>query len=289
MAILFGVNVSIPAEDGADPLGLAREAEAAGFDYVSASDHLHGVLATFEPWTLLTAVAATTRLRVATRVLAVPYRHPAVTAKMAETLDRLSDGRVILGLGGGYVDAEFRALGLGVPSGREKIERLDEAVRIARVVWSEREASFDGRHYRLDGAIVEPKPRNAIPIWLGTYRPVGLALTGRLADGWIPSYGFSPPDQVGALRRRVDTAAREAGRDPNEILGVYNMEIRVGDGPALTGGISGAPSEIADRLIDFVGLGFGGFNFAIVGRERLEQVDRLGAEVLPAVRAAVGA
>jgi alkanesulfonate monooxygenase SsuD/methylene tetrahydromethanopterin reductase-like flavin-dependent oxidoreductase (luciferase family) len=286
MPVSFGINLSIPAAPDADPVALARRAEAAGFDFVSASDHLHGDIATFEPWTLLSTVAATTNLRVATRVLAVPYRHPGVVAKMAETLDRLSGGRVILGLGGGYIDDEFRSLGLRVPSPREKIERLEEAVRIARAVWSDNDVHFEGRHYRLDGATVEPKPGHRIPIWLGTYRPLGLALTGRLADGWIPSYGFSPPDEVSTLRAQVDAAAIEAGRDPSEIVGIYNMELRMGDGPPLAGGVSGSADEILGRLNELVELGFAGFNFAIVGGDRVSQVEQLGAEVLPAVRTA---
>src|SRR5690554_2181201 len=98
--LLIGLGVSTSAHPGADPVADAVAAERYGFDFVSASDHLHGDAPTFEPWTMLTAIAAsTTRLAVATRVLAVPYRHPAVVAKMAETLDRLSGGRLILGLG----------------------------------------------------------------------------------------------------------------------------------------------------------------------------------------------
>jgi alkanesulfonate monooxygenase SsuD/methylene tetrahydromethanopterin reductase-like flavin-dependent oxidoreductase (luciferase family) len=131
-ASLFGLNVSA----GEDPVGDAVRAEALGFDFVSAFDHLHGEAATYEPWTLLTAIAArTTRLKVATRVLAVPYRHPAVLAKMAETLDRLSGGRLILGLGGGHDDREFAAFGLPARSAPEKIEGLDEAVRVLRGLW----------------------------------------------------------------------------------------------------------------------------------------------------------
>ncbi|MDP8959321.1 MAG: LLM class flavin-dependent oxidoreductase, partial [Actinomycetota bacterium] len=110
--ILFGLGLSTSAGSGADPVAEGRRAEQLGFDFVSASDHLHGRSPTYEPWTMLSWVAAATRgIRMATRVLAVPHRHPAVLAKMAESFDRLSEGRLILGLGGGAVDEEFRALG----------------------------------------------------------------------------------------------------------------------------------------------------------------------------------
>src|SRR5436309_16069779 len=113
VAPLIGVNISQSAQPGADPVGDARHAEALGFDFVSCSDHLHGTYPTFETWTMLAWIAASTsRIRIATNVLGLPYRPPAVVAKMAETFDRLSGGRVILGLGGGGSDEEFRAFGL---------------------------------------------------------------------------------------------------------------------------------------------------------------------------------
>ena len=119
----IGLGISASPDPGIDPIDEARAAEDLGFDYVSVSDHLHGTTPTYEPWTLLTAVAArTSRIRVLSRVLAIPYRNPAVLAKMAETLDRLSGGRLILGLGGGYSDDEFRAFGLPVPTNRDKVD-----------------------------------------------------------------------------------------------------------------------------------------------------------------------
>ena len=136
--LLFGLNLSTSAAPGADPARDARTAERLGFDFLSASDHPCGTAPTYETWTMLTwAAAATTRIRLATRVLGVPYRPPAIVAKMAETLDRLSGGRLILGLGGGYSDEEFRAFGLAVPSPRDKVDGLAEAIAITRGLWSE--------------------------------------------------------------------------------------------------------------------------------------------------------
>jgi probable F420-dependent oxidoreductase len=286
--MLFGLNVSTEARAGTDPVAAASKAEELGFDFVSASDHLHGGRPTYEPWTMLSWIAAaTSRIRVATRVLAVPYRPPAVLAKMAETLDRLSGGRLILGLGGGAVDQEFRAFGLGVRSPRDKVDGLAEAIRILRGVWSQPRFTFQGRLYRTDGAELEPKPDHPIPIWLGTYGRRALALTGQLADGWIPSLGYAPPEQIPALRERVLAAARAAGRDPDELTCAYNLSVRIDERadpePSV---VAGAPDAVTERLRSFAELGFTAMNFIPVGPGQDEQIQRLAREVLPALRAA---
>jgi alkanesulfonate monooxygenase SsuD/methylene tetrahydromethanopterin reductase-like flavin-dependent oxidoreductase (luciferase family) len=136
--LLFEVDISTSAAAGADPVAAARAAEALGFDFVSANDHPAAHDLRDETWTMLAWIApATSRIRVATRVLGVPYRPPAMVAKMAETFDRLSGGRLILGLGAGASDEEFRAFGLGVRSPRDKIDGLEEAVRVIRGLWTE--------------------------------------------------------------------------------------------------------------------------------------------------------
>jgi alkanesulfonate monooxygenase SsuD/methylene tetrahydromethanopterin reductase-like flavin-dependent oxidoreductase (luciferase family) len=283
---LFGVGLSPAAVPGADPAAAARRAEELGLDFVSAPDHLHGASPSFEPWTMLSwAAAATTRISVATRVLGLPYRAPPVVAKMAETLDRLSGGRLILGLGGGYSDEEFRAFGLEVPSPREKVDGLEEEIRLIRGLWSEPALTFEGRRYRTERAELQPKPGHHIPVWLGTYGPRALAVTGRLADGWIPSLGFAPPEQVVVLRERVLEAARDAGRDPDEIRCVYNLEVTLDAGaearPSL---VSGSIDQVIERLGGFLGLGFTGLNFILSGPDPAADLERLGAEVLPALR-----
>jgi probable F420-dependent oxidoreductase len=287
-APLVGLSVSTSAAAGADPVGDAVAAERAGFDFVSASDHPCGSQPTYETWTMLSWIAAhTSRIAVATRVLGVPYRPPAMVAKMAETLDRLSGGRLILGLGGGYSDDEFRAFGLGTFSPRDKVDGLEEAIRIARGLWSEREFTFSGRLYRTDRAEIEPKPAHRIPIWLGTYGPRALALTGRLADGWIPSLGHAPPDQVTGMREQVLAAAAAAGREPAEVACVYNVEVRVDPGArAPASVVSGSAPEVADRLAGFRALGFTALNLMPVGPDPADQVARLAGDVLPALRAA---
>jgi alkanesulfonate monooxygenase SsuD/methylene tetrahydromethanopterin reductase-like flavin-dependent oxidoreductase (luciferase family) len=287
-ATLIGLNVSTAATPGTDPVAAARRAEELGFDLVSASDHLHGRQPTFEPWTMLSWIAAaTSRVRVATRVLGVPYRHPAVVAKMAESFDRLSGGRLVLGLGGGAVDEEFRAFGLGVRSPRDKVDGLEEAVRIARGMWSRPGFTLRGRLYHTDGAELEPKPDRRIPIWLGTYGDRALALTGRLADGWIPSLAYAPPERVAVMRERVMAAAEAAGRDPGEVTCAYNVGVRVDEraeaGPSA---VAGAPGAVTERLLGFLELGFTALSLIPVGPGEPEQAERLAREVVPALRAA---
>ena len=285
---IFGLNVSTSAGDGADPVAEARRAEELGFDFVSANDHLHGDSPRFETWTMLSWIAAgTRRIRVASRVLGLPYRHPAVVAKMAESVDRMSGGRLVLGLGGGASDDEFRAFGLDVPTPRDKVDGLEEAVRIVRGMWTEEAYSQDGRLYRTQGARIEPKPERRIPIWLGTLGPRALAVTGRVADGWIPSYDLAPPQVAAGMRERILTAARDAGRDPDEITCVYNIDIRVDEGAEDEPGVvTGSAERVLERLLAFVEIGFTSMNFCPVGPALDEQAERLAREVLPELRAA---
>jgi probable F420-dependent oxidoreductase len=273
------VGVDVTTSTSADPVGAAREAERLGFDFVSASDHPVGTTPSYETWTLLTWIAATTsRVAVLSRVLAVPLRNPALVAKMAESLDRLSGGRLVLGLGGGYSDAEFRAFGVPVPTPRQKVDGLEDAVRIARRLWTEQAVTHDGRVHRTDGATIEPKPAHRIPVWLGTYGPRALAVTGRVADGWLPSLGHVPDGTLPELRDRVLTAAAEAGRDPAAITCALNLTVRLGTGAAAD--LAGEPAAVADRLAGLRELGFTAFNL----QAPREQWDRLAAEVVATLR-----
>jgi probable F420-dependent oxidoreductase len=281
----FGTNISISAAPDADPSAEARRAEELGFDFVSCSDHLHGGYPTFETWTVLTwMAAATTRIRVASDVLGLPYRPPPLLAKMAESLDRLSGGRLILGLGGGGSDDEFRAFGLTQRSPGEKVEALGEAVEILRGLWANPTFTFPGRHFRLEDAQIEPKPQRSIPIWLGTYGPRALALTGRVADGWIPSFRLAPPERVPAMRARILTAADAVGRDAAAITFACNVGVRVDDqGDPRPYVVSGPPDQVAEELGELVRLGFDSLNLWPAGAHPDEQRERLAGEVFPGV------
>ncbi|MGH8961889.1 MAG: LLM class flavin-dependent oxidoreductase [Jatrophihabitantaceae bacterium] len=287
-ALQVGLDLPTSAATGADPVADARAAEALGYDFVSASDHPSGDNPTFETWTLLAWVAASTsRIQVASRVLGVPYRPPPMVAKMAETLDRLSDGRLILGLGGGYSDDEFRAFGLKVPTPREKVDGLEEAIDIIRGLWSEPSFTYPGTQFQTQDAALEPKPDRHIPIWLGTFGPRALTLTGRLADGWIPSLGGAPPEQVPAMRGRILRGAHDAGRDPADLTCAYNVQVRIeAQSHAPSSIVSGSAEAVTERLLSFRDLGFTAVNLTPVGPDRREQVEQLARDVLPDLRAA---
>ena len=282
----FGLGIPLAPEPGYDPVADGRRAEELGFDFLSIADHPATTNGSYEAWTVLSWIAAsTTRIGLATRVLGVPYRSPALVAKMAETFDRLSDGRLILGLGGGYSDDEFSAFGLPVPTAREKVDGLADAIRIARGLWSEPEFSYAGPVHRVEAAAIRPRPEHRIPIWLGTFGDRALALTGRMADGWIPSLGSAPVERVTAMRDKIFAAAESAGRDPAEITLAYHFEVdpspTAPDEPWV---VSGPTGRIAETLAGFAGLGFTALSIVPGGPDRGETMDRLAGEIIPAVR-----
>jgi alkanesulfonate monooxygenase SsuD/methylene tetrahydromethanopterin reductase-like flavin-dependent oxidoreductase (luciferase family) len=282
----FGVSIIPSATGRSDPVALARRAEELSFDLVSIWDHPHGENPSFETWTLMTWIAArTTRIQIASNVLGLPFRLPALTAKMAETLDRLSDGRLILGLGGGGNDDEFAGFGAPVRTPSEKVEALEEGLAVIRGVWAESSFTYHGCHYRNEAALLEPKPAHRIPIWLGTYGPKALELTGRVADGWIPSMGPTTPRQIKPMMDVVRRAAEHAGRDPDSLDYAYNVSVRIGGPPAddPERRVTGGPDEIVERLLELLELGFTVLNFWVGGR-RDEQQERLASEVVTPLR-----
>jgi alkanesulfonate monooxygenase SsuD/methylene tetrahydromethanopterin reductase-like flavin-dependent oxidoreductase (luciferase family) len=282
--LIFGVGVSASAAAGADPVGLAQEAERLGYDFVSASDHPCGRDPSYEAATMLTWIAArTSRIQVASRVLAVPFRRPAMVAKLAASLDLLSGGRFILGLGAGYVDEEIAALGGPALSPAEKVDGLAEAIQVIRGAWTESGYTQHGGQYRVRDLEMEPKPSRPIPIWLGTFGPRALAVTGRLADGWIPSLGYMPPGEIPAMRRRIDAAAEAAGRDPTQIRSILNVNIRLDPGAepqpdVVAGSVKQVVSQLQELITRY---GFTGFNFLI---SRPDDLPRIAEEVLPLLK-----
>ena len=283
----FGINVPTDASDGADPVAAALRAEALGFDFVSASDHPSGTHPTYETWTMLTWIAAaTSRITIASRVLSLPFRSPALVAKMAESLNRFAGNRLILGLGAGAADAELRGFGLPVPSARDKVDGLADAMEIIRGVWRQPSFSYAGRVLSVAGAELEPKPARPLPIWLGTFGDRALAVTGRYADGWIPSLGYAGADRLARMRGQVLAAARAAGRSPGDVTCALHLEVSVGDGAGAGPDIvSGSPGQITGRLSELIEAGFTAFSFSPAGsRPAGEQVEQLAADVLPRLR-----
>jgi alkanesulfonate monooxygenase SsuD/methylene tetrahydromethanopterin reductase-like flavin-dependent oxidoreductase (luciferase family) len=282
----FGVGVPAWAAPGDDPVGFAQEAERLGYDFVSAADHPCGSNPSYETTVMLTWIAAhTSRIKVASRVLAVPFRRPAMVAKLAASLALLSGGRFILGLGAGYSDQEITALGGPVLSPAEKIDGLAEAIQVIRGAWTHSGYTQQGRHHNVRDLEIEPKPTRPIPVWLGTFGPRALAVTGRLADGWIPSLGHMPVEKIPGMRRRIDAAAEAAGRRPDEIRGILNMNIRIDpNAEPQPDAVTGSAEQVVSQLRNLLGLGFTGFNFIVTSPGRTANMQRLAEEVLPVLR-----
>jgi alkanesulfonate monooxygenase SsuD/methylene tetrahydromethanopterin reductase-like flavin-dependent oxidoreductase (luciferase family) len=284
--LIFGIGIPASAAPGDDPVGLARESERLGYDFVSAADHPAGSSPSYETTTMLTWIAArTSTIKVASRVLAVPFRRPAMVAKLAASLDALSGGRFILGLGAGYSDPEIAAVGGPAQSPAAKIDGLAEAIQVIRGAWTCAGYSQDGRHYSVRDLEMEPRPSPPIPIWLGAFGPRALAVTGALADGWIPSLGYRPVEEFPAMRRRIDEAALAAGRRPDQIRGILNLNLRLDPG-AEPGpdSVTGSPGQVISQLRDLLGLGFTGFSFLLGGPDRAAAMGQVADEVLPALR-----
>jgi hypothetical protein len=165
----------------------------------------------------------------------------------------------------------------------EAVRSVEEAIQIMRLVWSEeRSLHFDGEIYKLAGMRPGPQPAHRIGIWLGVGGPRMLMLTGRLADGWVPSIGWAPPERLPELHERIDEAALEAGRRPEEIKRLYNVSGRIG--PEGEGLLEGSVSKWTEQLSRFA-LENGMDTFIFWPSEDHErQVMTFGQEVVPAVK-----
>jgi alkanesulfonate monooxygenase SsuD/methylene tetrahydromethanopterin reductase-like flavin-dependent oxidoreductase (luciferase family) len=280
----LGISVVPAAEELATARAAVVRAEELGLDLVGIQDHPYQSRF-LETWLLIgDLLARTERIRIFPDVANLPLRGPAMIAKQAASLDVLSGGRFELGLGAGAFWEGVAAMGGPARSPGEAVDALEEAIQIIRLCWSgERSIDFDGRFYSVRGLHPGPPPAHPIGIWVGAYKPRMLALTGRLADGWVPSLPYAPPDGIPALRERLDDAARAAGRDPKEIRRVYNVVGAIdGDGD----GLRGTAAEWVEWLTSFaVDLGFDTLIFWPQG-DVVGQVERFAQEVAPAVREA---
>src|SRR6266581_7350985 len=221
--VRFGVFLTPQAADVQQTLTLSALADELGFDLIGVQDHTYQ-WRFVDTWTLLTAIAMRTqKIQVFPDVANVPLRPPAVLAKAAATLDLLSGGRVELGLGAGGFWEAIKAYGGPVRTPGESVSALEEAIQVIRLLWSGQHGiRFDGDVYRLAGAHSGPLPYHPIGIWLGAYKPRMLSIVGRLADVWVPSYGYVKEADLLEGNRRIDEAAFAAGRDPRSIRRVLN-------------------------------------------------------------------
>jgi alkanesulfonate monooxygenase SsuD/methylene tetrahydromethanopterin reductase-like flavin-dependent oxidoreductase (luciferase family) len=277
--------------EAADPPGLVEQvrlAERAGVDLVGIQDHPYQrrFLDTFS---LLAALAAATdRVGLFPDVASLPLRHPAMLAKAAASIDLLSGGRFELGLGAGSFWDAIVAMGGPRRSPGEAVEALEEAVALLRLLWSDqRSVRFTGHHYRVAGVRPGPAPAHPIGIWVGAYGPRMLRLVGRLADGWVPSASYLPPERLADAQARIDDAAAAAGRDRADIRRLYNLSGRIGPGGG--GFLDGPPGQWVEQLLPLV-VEAGMDTFVLGPSESpASQLQVFAAEVAPALREAVAA
>lgn len=226
----------------------ARLIESLDLDLIGIQDHPYQPRF-LDTLTLLAAIGAKTeRLRLVTDVVNLQLRPPATLAKWAASVDLMTGGRVELGLGAGAFPQAVMAMGGEARQGGEAVTALEEAIAVIRLMWSgERNARFDGRFYRLRGVHAGPIPAHPIGIWIGASKPRMLALTGRLADGWLTSLGYVSLDWLNDANRQIDDAAQRAGRDPSAILRAYNISGRITDGES-AGFLQGPVDQWVDQL-----------------------------------------
>lgn len=285
--IEFGISVVPTASDLAETRNAVSHADNLGLDLLGIQDHPYQ-WRFLDTWTLIADLLARTKhIRIFPDVANLPLRAPAMIAKQAASLDVLSSGRLELGLGAGGFWQAIAAMGGPTRTPPEAVAALEEAIKIIRLFWSgARTISFEGRFYSVRGLHPGPAPLHRIEIWIGGLKPRMLNLTGRLADGWVPSVSYAPPEAVPAMQRRIDEGAEEAGRAPREIRRIYNLMGEITDGPS-QGLLRGPVSHWVEELNKFVlELGFDTLIFWPSG-DVLRQTERFATEIVPAVRAAV--
>jgi alkanesulfonate monooxygenase SsuD/methylene tetrahydromethanopterin reductase-like flavin-dependent oxidoreductase (luciferase family) len=288
--LLFGTFVTPVAQPVHHAVEMAVVSERAGLDLVTFQDHPYQP-SFHDTWTLLSYVASrTSRIHVAGNVLNLPLRQPAVLARSAASLDRLSGGRFELGIGAGAFWDAIEARGGRRLAPGEAVAALAEAMAIIREIWATEKPGgvrVEGKHYRVKGAKRGPAPAHDIGIWVGAYKPRMLRLIGREADGWLPSLAYleGGPSDLAAMNRQIDEGAAQAGREPAEIRRFLNIAGRFAHtGRSL---LDGPPRQWAEELAEMtLDHGITGF---ILGTDDAVTIERFAVEVAPATRELVAA
>ncbi|MBD8079887.1 LLM class flavin-dependent oxidoreductase [Cellulosimicrobium arenosum] len=286
----FGAFITPTAASPRDVVDLAVASEQAGLDLVTFQDHPYqpGFLDT---WTLLSWVAARTeRVRLAGNVLNLPLRPAGVLARSVASLDRLSGGRVELGLGaGGFWDPIVAMGGTRLTPG-ESVDALGQAIDVVRGLWdveNRERLVAGGPQHHVDGAKRGPAPAHDVEIWVGALKPRMLRLVGTKADGWLPSLAYLKSlEALGRGNAAIDDAARDAGRDPAAVRRLLNVGGRLtaqgGDGF-----LQGPPRQWAEQLAA-VTLEHGVSTYVVMGDDPTT-LAVVGQEVAPAARELVAA
>ncbi len=290
--------------DFATMQGLVLALERNGFRSFWAGDHLAFAQPIMDPLIQISQTSAISqRLMLGTAVLLLPLRHPAGVAKQVATLDRLSSGRVIFGVGvGGEFPGEFALAGVPV---EERGARLSEAIEVVRKLWSAKPVKHDGKFYPFPEIQMLPAPHRpgGPPIWCGARKRPALRRAGRLADGWL-SYAVTP-DQYRAALQTISAAAEEAERDLSHFATGHLLFIRLAkdyqsalqyvteklsaryamdfSAPAKRYCALGTAQEVAESIRQFHAAGMRHLviDFIAERSDQIEQIDKFGADVIP--------
>ena len=186
------------------------------FTTLWANDHFQeGESPQFECWTHLCFLASRfERFKVGSLVLGQGYRNPALLAKMAATLQFLTDGRLVLGIGAGWKEREYRSYGYEYPSRKERVDQLVEVIEILRLLWQGGPATFHGRYYSIDDAYCRPVPATPIPIMFGSSKPRMVRLAAEYGDGWNCD---ASPDVFDSPHAQFRDRLQQLGRAPDEV------------------------------------------------------------------------
>jgi alkanesulfonate monooxygenase SsuD/methylene tetrahydromethanopterin reductase-like flavin-dependent oxidoreductase (luciferase family) len=266
------------------------------FDSAWMVDHLQfGDIDVLEGFTALTYLSALhPTLKFGNSVLCQSFRNPALLAKMAATLQFMSGGRFILGLGAGWHEEEYQSYGYEFPSGSVRVEQLEEAIQIVQKLWHEETATFTGQYYRVIEARCEPRPFPVPPIMVGAFSPKMLRLTAKYADWWNVSStslaGYRP------MVERLEQYCLELGRDPSTIrktwAGGCACAPTQAEAAALVAGrwsadddedfdFVGTPQQLIEQMVPFIELGVDYFMLDCGGFPKLTTLEMLIHEVLP--------
>ena len=288
----------------------AQAAEALGYDSVWTGDHVvypvesssaypyHAggaysptPLVAYDALVALSVVAGCTeRVELGTGVLVLPQRNPLLTAKQVASLDSLAGGRVILGVGAGWLVEEFEALNAPDPARRGAV--LEEWMAILRACWSDDEPRFEGRFYRFDPVLFDPKPARPVPILVGGNSEAALRRAGTIGDGWFGT--AVTMDEARASIAAVRRHAEETGRDPGTLTLAAGFTVRLtADERQHERHLLGTPAQVASRVRAIADIGFDHVELRFAPMRdpgarslelALEMMDEFAAEVAPAAR-----
>lgn len=286
--------LTISPDDYVKDAGIAGGPDEADLDSSPTS------LPLLECWTALSALARdTTRLRLGTSVLCNSYRHPSVLAKMAATLDVISEGRLDLGMGAGWFQREFDAYGIPFPPVRDRVSALAESLEVMKTIWTESNPTFTGQYYTLNGAICDPPPvqRPHPPLWIGGEGDRVHRIAAKSAQGI--NVRWWSPEQVTQRREFLNRACDAAGRDPETLqLSVTvllaptdstEQEARIRAEFASipeSGLIVGSPERCIERIHEYQRCGIDQFLVTVPHVVQSEYLDIVGREIIPQIKVA---